>query len=67
MESICFVHCFDIDYPAQNVATHFVILTKVLAKRLEKVLPRLKNPDQTGNVKGRYIGENSRLMQDLMF
>ena len=43
------------------------ILTKVLAKRLEKVLPKLANPDQTGYVKGRYIGENIRLIQDLMF
>ena len=43
------------------------ILTKVLAKRLEKVLPKLINADQTGYVKGRYIGENIRLIQDLMF
>ena len=45
----------------------YKILTKVLAKRLEKVLPILANPDQTGYVKGRYIGENIRLIQDLMF
>ena len=38
-----------------------------MAKRLEKVLPKLINPDQTGYVKGRYIGENIRLIQDLMF
>ena len=38
-----------------------------MAKRLEKVLPKIINPDQTGYVKGRYIGENIRLIQDLMF
>ena len=45
----------------------YKILTEVLAMRLEKVLPKIKNPDQTGYVKGRYIGENIGLIQDLMF
>ena len=45
----------------------YKILTKVLANRLEKVLPKIINPDQTSYVKGRYIGENIRLIQDLMF
>ena len=44
----------------------YKILTKVLANRLEKV-PKIINPDQTGYVKGRYIGENIRLIQDPMF
>ena len=30
-------------------------------------MPKIKNPDQTGYVKGRYIGENVRLIQDIMF
>ena len=37
-----------------------------MAKRIEKVLPTLINPDQTGYVKGRYIGENVRLIYDLI-
>ena len=45
----------------------YKILTKVIAKRLEKLLPKIINPDQTGYVKGRYIGENVRLIQDIMF
>ena len=45
----------------------YKILTKVLAIRLEKVLPKIINPDQTSYVKGCYIGENIRLIQDLMF
>ena len=44
----------------------YKILTKVTAKRIEKVLPTLINPDQTGYVKGRYIGENVRLIYDLI-
>ena len=53
--------------PISLLNVDYKILTKVLAKRLEKVLPKLANPDQTGYVKGRYIGENIRLIQDLMF
>jgi len=45
----------------------YKILTKVLANRLEKELTKIINPDQTGCVKGSYIGENIRLIQDLMF
>ena len=53
--------------PISLLNVDYKILTKVLAKRLEKVLPKLINPDQTGYVKGRYIGENIRLIEDLMF
>jgi len=53
--------------PISLLNVDYKILTKVLAKRLEKVLPKLVNPDQTGYVKGRYIGENIRLIEDLMF
>jgi len=44
----------------------YKILTKVIAKRIEKVLPTLISPDQTGYVKGRYIGENVSLIYDLI-
>ena len=53
--------------PISVLNVDYKILTKVLANRLEKVLPKIINPDQTGYVKGRYIGENIRLIQDLMF
>ena len=36
----------------------YKIASKVIAKRLESVLPKLINPDQTRFVKGRYIGQN---------
>ena len=41
-------------------------MTKAIAKRLEKVLPKIINLDQTGYVKNRYIGENIRLILDVM-
>ena len=45
----------------------YKILTKIIAKRIEKVWPKIINPNQTGYVKGRFIGENIRLIQDVMF
>ena len=44
----------------------YKILTKTIAKRIEKVLPNIINVDQTCYVKGRYIGENIRLIQDVL-
>ena len=44
----------------------YKILTKTIAKRLEKVLPNIISIDQTRYVKGRYIGENIRLIQDVI-
>ena len=41
--------------------------TKAIAKRLEKVLPKKINHDQTGYIEGRFIGENIKLIQDIMF
>ena len=34
---------------------------------LEKVLPKIINPNQTGYIKGSFISENGRLIQDAMF
>lgn len=53
--------------PISLLNVDYKILTKVIAKRIEKVLPTLINPDQTGYVKGRYIGENVRLIYDLIY
>ena len=44
----------------------FKIAAKAIAKRLEPILPSLIHSDQTGFVKGRYIGENIRLINDIM-
>ena len=45
---------------------HYKIASKVITKRLEKVLTFLINPDQTGFIKGRYIGQNIRLINDIL-
>ena len=42
------------------------IAAKAIAKRLETVLPKLIHPDQTGFIKGRYIGENIRIISDIL-
>ena len=39
---------------------------KAIAKKLEKVLQKIINPDQSGYVKGRYIGANVRMISDIM-
>ena len=52
--------------PISLLNVDYKILTKTIARRLEKVLPKIINPDQTGHVKGRYIGENVRLILDIM-
>ena len=44
----------------------YKIASKVIAKRIEKVLTLLINPDQTGFIKGRYIGQNVRLLNDIL-
>ena len=46
--------------------TDYKIATKATAKRLEAILPHVINSDQTGYIKGRYIGENVRLISDII-
>ena len=46
--------------PISLLNVDYKILSKVLAKRMEKVLPKLVYSDQTGFVNGRYIGQNIR-------
>ena len=45
----------------------YKIATKVIAIRMEKVLPKIIHSSQTGYVKGRYMGESiSRTISDIM-
>lgn len=44
----------------------YKILTKVLAKRTDGVLTKLIHEDQSGFIKGRFIGENVRYLSDLI-
>ena len=52
--------------PISLLNTDYKILTKSLALRLHKVLPSVINLDQTGFLKGRFIGENIRTIADLI-
>ena len=53
--------------PISLLNTDYKILSKVLAERLKKVLPEIINSDQRGGVKGRLIGENIRLIEDILY
>ena len=44
----------------------YKIASKAIAKRMKSFLPLLVHSDQTGFVKDRYIGENIRLISDIM-
>jgi len=44
----------------------YKIASKAIAKRREPTLTKLVNPNQTGFIRGRYIGENIRLIHDIM-
>ena len=52
--------------PVNLLNVDYKIATKVIANRLAKVLPDIICPNQTGYVKNRYIGENVRLIADII-
>ena len=52
--------------PLTLLNVDYKIATKTIAHRIAKVFPKLISEDQTGFVKGRYIGQNIRLIQDIM-
>ncbi len=52
--------------PITLLNTDYKILTKVLSNRLQIALKEIISPDQTGYIKGRYIGENIRVIDDII-
>ena len=44
----------------------YKILAAALANRLQKVMPNIISPNQTAYLKGRFIGTNIRLVQDII-
>ena len=52
--------------PISLLNTDYKILSGILAQRLKKVLPKLIGETQKGFLKDRYIGENIRLVYDIM-
>lgn len=52
--------------PISLLNTDYKIMSKALANRFTKHLPKLINASQTGFVKGRNISENIRTLSDIM-
>ena len=52
--------------PISLLNIDYKIATKTIADRISKLLPKLIHEDQTGYVKDRYIGQNIRLVKDIM-
>ena len=50
----------------QNWRPITLLASKAIARRIEPMLSKLVHLDQTGFIKGRYIGENIRLINDIM-
>ena len=50
--------------PIALLNVFYKILARAFAKRLELKLSKLIHSDQTGFVKGRFIGQNVRLLND---
>lgn len=43
------------------------MIPRLYTSRIKSVLPIIINNDQTGFIPGRYIGENTRLIYDILF
>jgi len=50
--------------PITLLNTDYKILAKLLALRIETVMPFIICDDQTGYIKGRFIGQNIRIIED---
>ena len=50
--------------PLTLLNTDYKIVTKAIANRIKKFLPKIIDCSQTGFIKGRNIGENIRLIQE---
>ena len=53
-------------YKILDLKKKYIILTKLLSKRLQILIPSIVSSDQTSYIKNRFIGENIRTISDLI-
>ena len=53
-------------HPINLLNCDYKIAMKAIANRIKRVIPKLINNDQTGFLKGRFIGENIRLIDSVI-
>ena len=53
-------------HPIMLLNCDYKIVAKALANRVQKFLPKMLNSDQTGFMKGRFIGDNIRLIDGII-
>ena len=51
--------------PLSLTNTDYKIIAFIFARRLQKIIHKLINPNQSAYIKGRYIGSNARLILDI--
>ena len=53
-------------YPISLLSVLYKMLSSAIAERLKIILDKLVSKHQTGFNKGRYVGESTRLIYDIM-
>ncbi len=53
--------------PISLLNMDYKVIAKILTVRPHLVLPNIINDDQSGYIKGRYIGQNIRILEDVSF